>query len=127
MNKFDWSKGEVIRVLKGTPGTMYQESNDNEKAIFRDWIRGLLQKQPVVITFVKADGSLRDMQCTLDYNRIPLDKQPQDVPVENLLKESKKRREPDPHVLRVFDIEKNEWRSFRFDRLKKITAEINFE
>jgi predicted DNA-binding transcriptional regulator YafY len=26
----------------------------------------------------------------------------------------------------VFDLEKQEWRSFRFDRLKKVTAELNF-
>jgi hypothetical protein len=60
--------------------------------------------------------------------RIPPDKLPKgDVPVEHLLKESKKpRKEPDPHSLRVFDLEKNEWRSFRFDRLKKVTAELNF-
>jgi hypothetical protein len=47
--------------------------------------------------------------------------------VDGIVKESKKpRKEPDPHSLRVFDLEKQEWRSFRFDRLKKVTAELNF-
>ena len=125
--KFDWEKQEMVRLLKGAPGTMYQEADDNEKTVMRDWVRSLLQKQPITITFVKADGTLRDMLCTLDWERIPQDKHPGQPSVDGIVKESKQRKEPDPHSLRVFDVEKGEWRSFRFDRLKKITAELNFE
>ena len=106
---------------------MYQEADDTEKTVMRDWVRSLLQKQPITITFVKADGTLRDMRCTLDWDRIPADKHPGQPSVDGIVRESKQRREPDPHSLRVFDLEKEEWRSFRFDRLKKITAELNFE
>lgn len=126
-SKIDWEKSEVMRLLKGAPGTMYQESDDTEKTIMRDWVRSLLQKQPITITFVKADGTLRDMRCTLDWDRIPTDKHPGQPPVDGIVKESRQRKEPDLHSLRVFDLEKGEWRSFRFDRLKKITAEIGFE
>jgi hypothetical protein len=42
-------------------------------------------------------------------------------------KPTKPKKEPDPHSIRVFDLELMEWRSFRFDRLKKVTAELNFE
>jgi hypothetical protein len=66
------------------------------------------------------------MNCTLDWERIPADKQPQDVPVEKLL-ETKKRKQPDEHSLRVFDLEKQEWRSFRFDRLRKVSATLDFQ
>ena len=124
---FDWEKQEVVRLLKGAPGTMYQEADDTEKTVMRDWLRSLLQKQPITVTFVKADGTLRDMLCTLDWDRIPQDKHPGQPSVDGIVKESRQRKEPDPHSLRVFDIEKGEWRSFRFDRLKKITAELNFE
>ena len=120
-----WDKQETVRLLKGAPGTQYQEADDANKAIIRDWVRSLLQKQPVTVTFTKADGTVRDMHCTLDWDRIPADKQPQDVPVEKLL-ETKKRKQPDEHSIRVFDLDKKEWRSFRFDRLKKVTAELNF-
>jgi len=124
-----WEKQEVVRLLKGAPGTQYQEADETGKAIIRDWIRGLLQKSPITVTFTKADGTVRDMKCTLDWAFIPTDKQPKSpdtTPVDGIVKESKQRKEPDVHALRVFDIEKLEWRSFRFDRLQKITAELNF-
>jgi len=127
----DWEKSEVFRLLKKAPGTQYQESTDTEKTVIRDWVRSLLQKNPITVTFVKADGSVRDMLCTLDSSRMPA--QPDaaifstsTANVDGLVKSKKSRKEPDPHSLRVFDLEKNEWRSFRFDRLQKITAEINF-
>lgn len=126
-NTVDWNKAETIRLLKGAPGTQYQEADETGKIMIRDWVRSLLQAQSVTVTFVKADGSVREMTCTLNWDLIPTDKQPKDIPVENLLKESKKRREPDPHTLRVFDVEKQEWRSFRFDRLQKVSAELNFK
>jgi hypothetical protein len=121
-----WSKQEIVRLLKGAPGTQYQEADDTNKAIMRDWVRSLLQKGAITVTFVKADGAVRDMNCTLDWERIPADKQPQDVPVEKLL-ETKKRKQPDEHSLRVFDLEKQEWRSFRFDRLRKVSATLDFQ
>jgi hypothetical protein len=121
-----WSKQEIVRLLKGAPGTQYQEADDTQKSIIRDWVRSLLQKGAITVTFVKADGAVRDMNCTLDWERIPADKQPQDVPVEKLL-ETKKRKQPDEHSLRVFDLEKQEWRSFRFDRLQKVSATLEFQ
>jgi hypothetical protein len=122
-----WEKQEVVRLLKGAPGTQYQEADDVNKAIIRDWIKSLLQKSTITVTFVKADGTDREMLCTLNWDHIPTDKAPKPIPVDGIVKESKQRKEPDPHSLRVFDVEKKEWRSFRFDRLKKITAELKFE
>lgn len=122
----DWSKQETIRLLKGAPGTQYQEADDTGKTVIRDWIKSLLQKGPITVTFIKADGTQRDMKCTLDWQLIPADKQPGQSTVDGIVKESKQRKEPDVHTLRVFDVEKLEWRSFRFDRLRKITAELNF-
>ena len=123
----DWSKQETIRLLKGAPGTQYQEADDTGKTVIRDWVRSLLQKGPITVTFTKADGTVRDMLCTLDWESIPQDKHPGQPPVDGIVKESKQRKEPDVHSLRVFDIDKQEWRSFRFDRLRKITAELSFK
>jgi hypothetical protein len=121
-----WEKQETVRLLKGAPGTQYQEADDVGKAVIRDWVRSLLQKQPVVVTFVKADGTVRDMRCTLDHAQIP-ETPAKVLPVDGIVRESRKpRKEPDPHSIRVFDVDKQEWRSFRFDRLQKITAELNF-
>ncbi len=118
-----WEKQEVVRLLKGAPGTQYQEANDDNKAIIRDWIKSLLQNGSITVTFTKADGTDREMLCTLNPEHLP----PMPMPIDGIVKESKKsRKEPDPHSIRVFDLEKGEWRSFRFDRLKKVTAELSF-
>lgn len=137
MDNSTWQKQEVVRLLKGVPGTQYQEADDANKVIIRDWVRSLLQQQPITVTFVKADGTDREMLCTLNHDLIP------PAPVKTVTvvtsgstanldglteaKEKKARRQPDPHSIRVFDLDKQEWRSFRFDRLKKITAELKFE
>ena len=119
----------MVRLLKGAPGTHYQEASDAERMIMRDWVRSLLQQQPITISFVKADGALREMQCTLNYDLIPADKHPNDAAasIDGLVRESRLRRQADEHTMRVFDLEKQEWRSFRFDRLKKIAAELVFD
>jgi hypothetical protein len=131
MTTLDWEKAEVFRLLKNAPGTQYQEADDAGQAEIRAWVKGLLITSEITVDFVKADGTERSMRCTLDSNRIP------PVPAGTIFKssvtnpdglaESKKpRKQPDPHSVRVFDTEKNEWRSFRFDRLQKITAELDF-
>ena len=66
-----WEQQEVFRLLKSQPGTMYQESDETGRHIFRDWMRGVLEVTEITITFVKADGTLRDMRCTLNHDLIP--------------------------------------------------------
>ena len=122
-----WEQQEVFRILKNKPGTMYQEADDTNKAILRDWVRSLLQTTKVNIEFLKADGTARNMLCTLNWDYIPESKHPGQSALDGIVRESKQRKEPDPETLRVFDLEKGEWRSFRFDRLQKIGTEISFE
>ena len=122
-----WEKDEVIRLLRSQPGTQYQEADDQIKEQIREWVRSLLINSEVTVTFVKADGTDRDMLCTLDHSRIPVSIT-KSVSVDGIVRESKKsRKEPDPHSIRVFDLEKQEWRSFRFERLKKVTATLDFQ
>jgi hypothetical protein len=115
------------------PGTQYQEGDDQVKEQIRSWVRGLLTNSEINVTFTKADGTDREMLCTLDSSRIPVSVTKPVVlttstaPVDGIVRESKRpRKEPDPHSIRVFDLEKQEWRSFRFDRLKKVTATLDF-
>jgi hypothetical protein len=126
-----WEKDEVVRLLRGVPGTQYQEGDDQIKEQIRSWVRGLLQNSEVTVTFTKADGTERDMLCTLDHSRIPVSvAKPVSTtaPVDGIVRESRKpKKEPDPHSIRVFDLEKQEWRSFRFERLRKVTATLNFQ
>jgi hypothetical protein len=126
-----WEKDEVVRLLRGQPGTQYQEADDQVKEQIREWVRGLLQNSEVTVTFTKADGTDRDMLCTLDHSRIPVSVAKTistTAPVDGIVRESRKpRKEPDPHSIRVFDLEKQEWRSFRFERLRKVTATLDFQ
>ena len=128
-----WEQQEVIRLLKGAPGTQYQEATDANRHIMRDWVRSLLDKQPITVTFIKADGTDRTMRCTLNGTFIP--QKPPMVSitgrVDGLVTEStrprKEPKEPDPAVIKVYDLDAGAWRSFRMDRLKKINAELSFE
>jgi len=126
-----WEKDEVVRLLRSQPGTQYQEADDLVKEQIRIWVKQLLTNSEVTVTFTKADGTDRDMLCTLDHSRIPVSiAKPVSTtaPVDGIVRESRKpRKEPDPHSIRVFDLEKQEWRSFRFERRKKVTATLDFQ
>lgn len=75
----------------------------------REWLLGLLREQDVTITFTKKDGSERKMICTLVESAIPAEKTP---------KGSQKTNSSD--ALPVFDVEKQDWRSFRWDSVTRI-------
>jgi hypothetical protein len=121
-----WEQQEVFRILKNKPGTSYQEADDVNKVIIRDWVKSLLHVTEVNVEFTKADGTVREMRCTLNPDKLPPPPVPTG-PVDGIVKESKQRKAPDPESIRVFDLDKNEWRSFRFDRLQKVGASISFE
>lgn len=126
-----WEKQELVRLLKGVPGTIYQEADDVNKTIMRDWIKSLLYVGPITVTFTKADGTERAMRCTLNWSMIPAaTPKTVDNRIDELVTEAKKERktpkEPDPAVIKVFDLEASAWRSFRMDRLRRVTAEITF-
>jgi hypothetical protein len=82
-------------------------------AYTRTEVLDLLRSTVVTVNFTKADGSKRDMKCTLLVEHIPANLQPKD--------DSKKMEWPDD-VLRVFDIEKGAWRSFRLDSINSVTV-----
>jgi len=92
----------------------YVSASEQERAVMREWITGLLRSNalPVHITFIKADGTERTMPCTLNESLLPPrnTKKPQD--------------KYNPDVCVVFDPQRSVWRSFRWDRLKKITFEL---
>ena len=133
-----WEQQEVFRLLKSQPGTMYQETDETGRKYFRDWVRSFLAVSETTLTFVKANGTLRDMRCTLDQNLIPpqpprAEKPAKEAPVDGLrqhgfLGEIKEVTKPEEsHTQKVFDLDAGAWRSFRYDRLKKINVTMNFE
>lgn len=79
----------------------------------KDWIRGLLKTDIVNLEFLKKDGTLREMKCTLREDKIPESSRP---------KGSGKSQNNDS--IAVFDLEKQEWRSFRFDSVKQLSFNL---
>ena len=75
----------------------------------KNWLKTLLQEQKITVEFVKKDGSVRKMVCTLSESKIPVEKVPKNV--------GKKQND---EILAVFDIENNGWRSFRWDSIQRI-------
>lgn len=122
-----WEQSETVRLLSSQPGTQYQESDETNQAIIRDWVRRLLQTTEVEVEFVKSDGTLRVMRCTLNPEQFPV--VPTNVttgPVDGIVTESRPRKQPDVHSIRVFDLDQQAWRSFRFDRLRRVSASLKF-
>lgn len=73
-----------------------------------------LQGAIATVVFEKADGTLREMRCTLLAEYLPAPAGPQ------LLQENA--RPENPNVLAVWDLENGGWRSFRMDSIKSITV-----
>ena len=76
----------------------------------RNDIREFLLDNIIEVTFTKVDGTERKMNCTLNYEYIPEDKKPQ-----NLYKGEKVMENLD--ILKVFDTDKQDWRSFRVENV----------
>lgn len=98
------------------------KSAKNEQHAFttpegQQWLKGLLHDditKDLCITFTKKDGTERQMHCTLSENRIPTDKQPK----------TQQSASDSGSALRVFDTDKGEWRSFRWDSITNVTFTI---
>mgnify|MGYP003121654929 CR=1 FL=1 len=57
------------------------------------------------VNFTKKNGDLREMACTLSSYHIPEDKKPK----------SDNQKEKNTDIIPVWDMRKEEWRSFRVD------------
>jgi hypothetical protein len=75
-------------------------------------LKQTLQGNIATVVFEKADGTLREMRCTLQSDFLP----PQ------LLQENTVTRAENPNILSVWDIDNGGWRSFRMDSIKSITV-----
>ena len=74
----------------------------------RDVIKETLKDCVATITFEKADGSMREMRCTLKPSYLPT----------QVLVEGATPRKENLDVLAVWDIDVGGWRSFRIDSIK---------
>jgi len=89
-----------------------KEMTDSMESTLHAWLKSMLHMGPATVTFTKVDGSERVMKCTL---------QPEDLPPVVIKEGAKPRKESDStKALRVFDLEKKEWRSFTIKNVKRI-------
>ncbi len=80
-----------------------------------DEIVNTLRESVVDLSFTKVkDGEVRQMKATLVSDKIPADKMPKTDANENLKKNQT--------AVRVFDLDLNDWRSFRVDSLLTFNA-----
>lgn len=76
----------------------------------RQLLRNSLQVTNVYVTFLKKDNTERIMQCTTDFAVIPKESQPAAIEGSIVV-------DPNYELFKVFDLEKNAWRSFNFEQV----------
>ena len=91
----------------------YINASETEQEIFREWLYGVMRMHEVEIDFVKKNGEMRNLKCTLDESKMLFDA-PKFDKVKAKSKES----------LSVYDLEKEEWRAFRYDSVTCIKFNI---
>jgi len=90
-----------------------QEQLDNVNEQIRDKYIETLREGVCRVTFTKQNGEERKMLCTLDMSGIPAE----DVP-----KTDGNKTAVSTESVRVYDLEKEAWRSFRVDSVKEFAA-----
>jgi hypothetical protein len=101
-------QSQTWRELADDPGNFYCRASDQDREDFKTWLRTLLTETAVSVEFEKSDGSAKHMICTLSEI---LGAKRVNTVTEHV---------PNPEVCVVWDCEKDAWRSFRWDRLKRI-------
>lgn len=84
------------------------QTDQNNSTWQADYIKNALQNGELDVKFIKKDGSERLMRCTLKADLLP---------EQTDQEEQAEKKTPNLDVLRVWDLEKNAWRSFRFDSI----------
>ena len=107
------------RIANGDAAYVEHVVTEADKTSFREWIQDALHSGVTLVEFLKADGTNRVMKCTLSdlhgakYTSTPM--------VETAANKPKK---VNTDTCPVWDVDVGAWRSFRWDRLKRIDFKI---
>ena len=83
----------------------YSTATPEEQQMFREWLLGVLDMHDkVAVTFKKADGTIREMNCTTKEGIRPV-------------VEHKKQSDT---LCTVWDLDLSAWRSFKFENITNI-------
>lgn len=80
---------------------------------FTSWFKGLLHEAEINVVFYKKSGEERRMRCSLRDEDIPADKQPKGTG-----------KATTGETVSVFDLDLQDWRSFRFDSIKEFEYDL---
>ena len=89
-------------------------TDQNDRSWQNEYLKGVLQTGIANVTFLKKDGTQRNLLCTL---------LPSELPAQTDLEEAVQKKTPNPDVLAVWDIENRGWRSFRYDSIIGFTEQ----
>ena len=73
---------------------------------FKEELVRFLKRGEIQVEFQKADGTIRDMTCTLKEGVVPVIEQ-----------NDQKTHTSNPERVVVYDTEKNGWRTVKFDKI----------
>jgi hypothetical protein len=76
---------------------------------WRDGLKARLAQGDATVSFTKLNGQERVMRCTLQEGVIP-----------PYSEKGTKTKPPSGETLAVWDLDKNEWRAFRYDRITSV-------
>lgn len=86
---------------------------DNKES--REWLVGVLRENTVTVKFEKVNGELREMRCTLQASQLPESKTVEVTEEKSVM---------DITALRVFDVDKSAWRSFKWESIKEFSFSL---
>lgn len=90
---------------------MSNQLNEKQLDELKQYTLSSLRTNTVKVLFTKQDGTQREMLCTLSESIIPAEKLPKSESTSSTAQSA----------ARVFDVEKQEWRSFRWNSVIKVS------
>ena len=88
------------------------------KMKYEDYINEL-QNGTYDVTFMKVNGEIRNMTCTLAKDQLP--EVSESIAASILLNETVKPRKVNTEAVKVWDLDAKGWRSFRIDSVTNFT------
>ena len=92
---------------------LYTTWTEAEQARFREWLHGLLLTEIVTVDFIKRDGTLRTMRCSLQKQYLPASDKRDERQISNT-------------AISVWDLDKESYRSFRFDSVRQTRFTLGY-
>jgi hypothetical protein len=110
------------RLTDNGSGFFGMQDQFDDRAV-QHFVKSKLHQGTMLIEFIKSDGTVRAMNCTLSESHGAQHKIIESTETVNNTAE-KPLMPVNDAVCRVWDIEHAAWRSFRWDRLKRIEFKI---